>query len=92
MISINQFIHRVLRNENGLVFPFLKKPVNNCRTDLIVCFDDTLLEMQHIAYVLTVHTRLKVILQINIEGKGGGSEFLGLSQRPYGLLSSVQEI
>ena len=73
-----------------MVFPFLKKSVINCRTDPIACFDDTLLEMQNIAYVLTVHTRLKVILQINIEGVG--SEFLGLSQRPYGLLSSAQEI
>jgi hypothetical protein len=72
------------------VFPFLKKPVNNCRTDLIACFDDTLLEMQNIAYVLTVHTRLKVILQINIEEVG--SEFPVLSQRPHGLLSSAQEI
>jgi hypothetical protein len=64
--------------------------VNNCRTDMIVCFGDTLLEMQNIAYVLTVHTRLKVMLLINIEGVG--SWFLGRSQRPYGLLSSAQEI
>jgi hypothetical protein len=90
MISIVRFIHRALKNENGMVFPFLKKQVNNCRTDLIACFDDTLLEMQSIAYVLTVHTSLKVILQINIEGVG--LEFLGLSQRPYGLLFSAQEI
>jgi hypothetical protein len=46
--------------------------------------------MQNIAYVLTVHTRLKVMLLINIEGVGSG--FLGRSQRPYGLLSSAQEI
>jgi hypothetical protein len=72
------------------VFPFSKKPANNCRTDLIACFDDTLLEMQNFAYVLIVHTRLKVILQINIEEVG--LEFPGLSQRPHGLLSSAQEI
>jgi hypothetical protein len=80
------------------VFPFSKKPVSNCRTDLIACFDDTLLEMQNTAYVLTVHNRLKVILQIilqvilqiNIEEVG--SEFPVLSQRPHGLLSSAQEI
>jgi hypothetical protein len=57
---------------------------------MIVCFGDTLLEMQNIAYVLTVHTRLKVMLLINIEGVG--SWFLCCSQRPYGLLSSAQEI
>jgi hypothetical protein len=73
-----------------MAFLFLKKPVNNRRTDLIACFDATLLEMQNIACVLTVHTRLKVILQINIEGVG--LDFLDLSQRPYGLLSSAQEI
>jgi hypothetical protein len=72
------------------VFPFSKKPVNNCRTDLIACFDDTLLEIQNFAYILTVHNRLKVILQINIEEMV--SEFPGPSQRPHGLLSSAQEI
>jgi hypothetical protein len=88
MISIARFIHSAFKNENGMVFPCLKKPVNNCRTDLIACFDAALVKMQNIAYILTVHTRLKVILQTNIEGVG--SEFLGLSQKPYGLLSSVQ--
>jgi len=90
MISVARFIHRVLKNVNGMVFPFWKKPVNNCRTDLIACFDETPLEKQSIAYVLTVLTCPKVILQINIERMG--SEFLGLSQRPYGLLSNAQEI
>jgi hypothetical protein len=90
MISVPQFIHRVSEIENGMVFPFLKKPVNNCRTHLIACFDDTLLEVQNVAYVLIVHTSLKVILQINIEGVV--LEILGLSQRSYGLLSSAQEI
>jgi len=73
-----------------MVFPFWKKLLKNCRT---ACFDETPLEMQNIVCVLNVHTCCncpKVILQINIEG--WGSEFLGLSQRPYGLLSSAQEI
>jgi hypothetical protein len=57
---------------------------------MIACFDDILLEMQNFAYVLTIHNCLKVILLINIEEVV--SEFLGRSQRPYGLLSSAQEI
>jgi hypothetical protein len=68
MISIARFIHRVLKNVNGMVFPFWKKPVNNYRSELIACFDETPLEMQNIAYVLTVHTCPKVIILINIEG------------------------
>jgi hypothetical protein len=54
------------------VIPFLKQVMNNFRTDMIACVNDTLMEMQNIVYVLTVHTSLNVILLVHIEGSGFG--------------------
>ena len=39
---------------------------------MIACVNDTLMEMQNIVYVLTVHTSLNVILLVHIEGSGFG--------------------